>query len=136
MMRAPDLRHRCPLVAQLPDRERWELGEDFRYTDDRPEGAVVIAVPRGFPFDFASIPRVLWTAVGHPTSGGTCAPLLHDELYRHGGQPPGCARRYTRAEADALFRDVLRRHGVSRRRAFAWWLGVRLGGRGAWKGRG
>lgn len=134
-MRAPDLRHRCPFVRQLPGLEQWELEPRGLAYHDRARD-VVITIEGGFVFNFASVPRVFWTSAGHPMSGGTCAPGVHDYLYGHGGVIPGCAHRYSRAEADALLREIMRAHGCSRRKAYTWWLGVRLGGRGAWKGRG
>lgn len=120
--------HVCPAVRQLgdPDAGLWELCE--------PITLPAFTVPAGFVFDFASTPRLTWSLVGHPESGGTCPPGAHDFLYRHGGNPPGATRRFTRADADRLLYDLLRAHGVGRTRASAWYLGVRIGGGAAWKG--
>lgn len=126
-MSAATTPHVCPAVRQLgdPDDGLWELLEPIVH------GGLV--VPAGLRFDFASTPRFAWSLVGHPESGGTCPPGVHDYLYRHGGAPPGVGHRYSRADADALLYDMLRAHGVGRMRARTWYLGVRLGGRHAWK---
>jgi hypothetical protein len=118
--------HVCPAVRQIgdPDDGWWELVEPIAHGD--------VVVPVGTRFDFASTPRLAWSLVGHPESGGTCPPGVHDWLYRHGGAPPGVARPYTRAAADALLLTMLRAHGVGRARARLWYLGVRLGGGAAW----
>lgn len=86
----------------------------------------VIAVPRGFLTDLASVPR--WPVVFFSVGGmGHAAAVLHDYLYFSGG--------LTRREADDVFFEALTASGVNRARAWVLWLGVRMGGRAAW-GRG
>ena len=75
-------------------------------------------VPAGFDdFDGASIPRWLWTTVGHPFMREfERAALVHDYLY---GAP--AARRAQgvddRARVDELFYELLLRDGVDRPKA-------------------
>lgn len=84
-------------------------------------------VPMGFCTDFASIPRLLQTAVGSPAGGKyRRAAVLHDYLYR------SC--QLSREEADALFYEAMISSGVSRRKARQLYLGVRFGGASSYGG--
>lgn len=76
-------------------------------------------VPAGFVTDFASVPRLplaflLFGNVGHRGA------VLHDWLYRSAGVP--------RADADAVFREVLKAEGVGAMRAGLMYAGVRAFG--------
>ncbi len=81
-------------------------GESFR-----------IEVPAGFQFDLSSIPRVFWT-FGAPFELSIVAPLIHDYIYRRGGNlPPGGItppRVITRKEADSLFLHIMAKERVPR----------------------
>lgn len=107
--------------------DEWRLEEDYTVQD----GIVEICVPEGFIFDLASIPRVLWSVLP-PWSLSIAAPLVHDYLYWHCGDPPAGSviprRRYLKPEADRLFHDLMLEEGVSRSRAFVAWLAVRMFG--------
>lgn len=76
-------------------------------------------VPAGTLTDGASIPRVLWPIVGHPMGRYYPAAVVHDYLVRQPSTP--------RAEADAVFRVLLRRLGVT------WWRRAVLSA-GVWLG--
>lgn len=115
----------------------WALGEEW------------FTVPTGFCSDGASIPRLLWRAVGTPFQPAFLrAAFAHDWAYRMGLM--------TRARADELFRvmlvDDLGRAAswvasqddsswAARARArfraavlpWAMWAGVRAGGWRAWR---
>ncbi len=109
-----------PLVSYLVDRERWVLEAPYTYTDDGHR----ISVPQGFEFDLASVPRAFWSLIA-PFELSIAAPLLHDFLYRYRGEPPPGSieppRRYSRLEADRLFRRVMEQEGVPRwRRVLAY----------------
>lgn len=86
----------------------------------------VINVPAGFETDFASVPRVLWTIVP-PWGEYFKATIVHDYLYVIGTVP--------RAEADAIFLELMERAGVSRLRRTVMYLGVRAGGWVGWNQR-
>jgi hypothetical protein len=59
-----------PVLMQHPKNpKQWILLEDFR------------EVPKGFVFDFSSIPRALWWLIS-PTELGDIGPLRHDLAYR------------------------------------------------------
>jgi len=87
-----------------------------------------MVVPVGFESDGASVPRFCWRLVFPPGDPlALRAAFLHDFIYRT--HPAG----WTRAQADALFRDVLIADGVPKWRAYLAWSGVRIGGAKAWK---
>lgn len=76
-------------------------------------------VPAGFVTDLASIPRLMrWL---FNVNGRSRLPaILHDWLYRSGI--------YSRAEADALFKEACLAAGVWWGERYSLWLGVRIGG--------
>jgi hypothetical protein len=110
------------LRVQFVDGDRWVLTSPLTYVSSKYDAFIV---PAGFSTDFASIPRVLWTAVGHPSGLWGPAAVLHDHEYAAG--------KVTRAEADWLFRDAMEALGVSRARRWTLYLGVRSGGWLAWR---
>jgi hypothetical protein len=81
------------------------------------------------------VPRLFWPLVA-PFELSIAAPLLHDFLYRHAGDPPAPAvappRRYTRRDADRLFRELMAAEGVARWRRDAAWAAARLFGAPSW----
>lgn len=107
-----------------------------------------IVVPVGLETDGASVPRLLWTITGLTPDGPIrAAALVHDFLYRHGGKLPEGALlgrnpsgafipldhyEFTRAEADGLFHQIMLQSGISARKAWLAWAGVRMGGWTAW----
>lgn len=104
----------------------WQIERTYAYEHDSHE----LRVPEGFQFDLASIPRPLWGLIA-PFELSIAAPLLHDYLYRCGGRTPSQA--YTRAEADRIFLDVMRREGVSRWRRGLAYSAVRVFGGASWR---
>jgi hypothetical protein len=109
----------------------WRLKETYLY-----EGAGFgFAVPAGFLFDLASIPRSAWWAIA-PFELSIVAPLLHDYLYRSRGRPAWILangkREVTRKEADTIFSDVMLRTGVPAWRRTAAFQAVRLFGWRFW----
>lgn len=84
-----------------------------------------IEVAAGFRFDLASIPRPLWSLIA-PFELSIAAPLVHDWIYR------GNDRRYTRAQADRIFRELMKREGISWWRREPAYAAVRAFGGKAW----
>ena len=117
----PESRLPPPVLTYRGD-GRWRL--EAAYTYD------TITVPAGFEFDLSSVPRVFWPLIA-PFELSIVAPLVHDFLYRTGGQLP--ARSYTRAEADGLFRRIMREENVPAWRSTLAYLAVRAFGRGSWR---
>lgn len=86
------------------------------------------AVPAGTATDGASIPRALWCVCGHPLQAPRVyAALVHDWLYGGGGPDE-----MTRAEADAVYRDLLVAFGWGRAKAWIEWTALRMFGASHW----
>lgn len=105
-----------PPEGSRPD---WELVADWRVVC----GDKVYTIPAGFATDGASIPRFLWRVCGTPLEAPRLyAAIVHDYLYS--GAVPGV----TRAEADAIYRDMLIALGVSRFKAAVEYYALRAFG--------
>jgi hypothetical protein len=120
-----------PVLTSLGG-NHWRLEEDYKYRDRQ----TTITVPAGFEFDLSSVPRIFWVFMA-PFELSIAAPLLHDFLYRSGGNPPAGSlmppRTYTRAEVDALFRVAMGQEGVVVWRRVLAYAAVRAFGWAAWK---
>lgn len=117
-------------VTTYNDSGRRTLVEDFEI--EVPKLKLVARVPKDFClFDGASVPRVLWTAMGHPfTKAWERAALVHDYLYKTPsarGQAP-FSEQSTREDIDALFLEMLLQDSVARSRAKTMWRNVRRWG--------
>ena len=97
------------------DNHYWQLLAPFVVKVD----GKLIYVPAGFITDFASVPRLPLTFMLFGNIGHRGA-VVHDYLYSTG--------EVSRAEADAIFKALLRAEGVGAFRAGAMYLGVRIGG--------
>ena len=82
------------------------------------------------------MPRVFWGLIA-PFALSVVAPLLHDFLYRAGGNPQSGSieppRDYSRADVDRIFREIMKAEGVSGWRAALAYAAVRTFGRSAWR---
>lgn len=107
-----------PLRVEQVDENDWVTLKDFRYYS-----AVLgreLVVPEGFVTDFASVPRLPFV---YFLTGGVAvrAAVVHDYLYRSRSAP--------RAQADAVFLEVMKLTGQPWWRRRLMWLGVRAFGR-------
>lgn len=103
----------------------WKLAADWELEYD----GETYRLPAGFETDGASIPRFLWRVCGTPLQTPRLyAALVHDYLYGGGDKYA------TRADADALFRDIQIALGVSRVKAYIEYYALRLCGASHWKG--
>lgn len=110
-----------PIIAKSPDGTEAMLAEDYTVR----VWWLEITVYRGFWFDGASIPGVLQSVVGGPWDVLTlAAALVHDWLY--------ASHAMWRWLADLIFYVLMRRGGVSRRKALAFWWAVSRFGADAW----
>ena len=110
-----------PGVDKLTRSFKFYLGNENARKIDGME----IKVPRGFETNYASIPRWLWSVIGHPSSGKwDKAAVLHDYLY--------AIKILPKFTADAVFYDAMRIRGVKKWRAALFWLAVFLFGKEAW----
>lgn len=99
-----------PLQLEFVAARQWRLLLPFEYHVGAYPSATVIVVPVGFETDLASIPRALqW--LFPPDGAYTKAAVLHDYLYRCG--------LFSRAQADAIFREAMQVLGVP---AWQCWL--------------
>lgn len=122
----------APVLTWIGPGNVWRLEEAYSY----PDGPNTITVPAGFEFDLASIPRPLWWLIS-PFELSIAAPLIHDFLSQHKGDPPAGSitppRIYSRAEADRLFRHIMEIEGVPRWRRLLAYVGVRTFGWLGWR---
>ena len=103
----------------------WAVSEDISY---RTKAGPVSTVRAGFTTDFATIPPPFWPFIPPAGDGRNfygLAALWHDWLYWH-GKIDGIS--ITRAQADALFLEIMLYLGVSRPLARVMWAFVRLFG--------
>jgi Protein of unknown function (DUF1353) len=105
-----------PLVdVREIDDKNWCVLEPFDYQAERER----FTVPAGERTDFASVPRIFVWFI--PTYGRyTKAAILHDYLCRLAKEG-----RFSRREADAVFRQAMRSLGVAFVRRWVMWAAVR-----------
>lgn len=117
---------------------RWSYRENIR----------TLAVPAGYTWDGASVPRIAWTAIGITPGGLADGPsLAHDVLYRAAGGRKkerlcGCTIQtlygvdvvVDRDEADWLFKEMCVFAGMRRSRAVVAYGAIRIFGEKYWGG--
>ena len=86
-----------------------------------------IEVPKGFVTDGASIPRLVWTLVGHPFGKYFNAAIAHDWLCRHSQDYED------RCTADAAFRGLLKKDGVGYWRRLTMYRALEIAARWEWR---
>lgn len=97
------------------------LNQPYRYRIG--SSNAVLTIPRGFVFDYASVPPPL--TLIYPSQGRySRAALIHDYLYATGV----C----TRLQSDNIFLIAMRESGVPKEARIEIYTGVRLGGEDAW----
>ena len=90
------------------------------------DSELVVQVNPGFDFDGASIPKVFWSAIGSPMTGGyQRAGCLHDALY--------ASEYFAREVCDKLFLEAMKSDGVSYIKRTAMYNAVRMFGWTVWK---
>lgn len=123
-----------PLVTEYIDGRNWLLAAVLAYTGK--DGRCYKALA-GFVTDFASIPRLFWR-VAPPQGDGdgeawAPAAVIHDAAYRdllYDGAEVKLP--LTKAQADALFLEMLEACGVGKVKRTAMYLAVKFFGRGHW----
>jgi hypothetical protein len=103
-----------PLDVRFIDGHIWELREDFEFRRDFGE---IIHIPKGFKFDFASIPQLFWGWIGSPTGEYGPAALVHDFLCEKHNFP--------KEEADKIFLEAMEALGVACWKRWTMYLAVR-----------
>jgi hypothetical protein len=102
----------------------FRLTNPFSYISSRG----TITVPTGFETDGASIPRVFWSILD-PFGPYFKAAVIHDWLY----SPHN--RRFTRAQADDIFKEAMFNNGLDWLRREAIYRAVQLAGWRSYKGK-
>ena len=116
-----------PVYEDLGDGKRVRLVQPFVVFVDHDR----LIVPEGFVSDLASVPWLFRRVL--PRFGPwNAAAIVHDYLYRE-GEING--REIIQREADEIMLAVMKYNAnVPRRKAYAIYAGVRLGGFAAWNG--
>ena len=100
----------------------WMLLEDFTLAIDKH----IITVKKGFDFDGASIPKLLWSIYGSPLNGNyVVASLIHDGLY--------ASQKVSKSIADKIFLDVMKQSNVGYIKRTSMYLAVKMFGGKDWK---
>lgn len=122
MTRAADISTEIP-PAFVPDGDRYQTACELHVAIGDVPGLVhVVVIPRGYIFDGASIPRVLWSLIGSPFEPALMkAACVHDWYCEHTAD---CYQ--SRVIGDAVFFYLLTKAGVARWRRVLLYLGVRL----------
>lgn len=114
----------------------WDVAGIFgwQYRD-----GIIVNVPDMFRHDFNSSPRILWRVIP-PTEFGE-AGTQHDWMYRNCGEldvifADGSTGRvkWTRAECDERYREILQDTEAPKWKENIMYTGVRVGGWKAWRG--
>ena len=105
------------LEVRLIGKNKFELVNDLSYEEKEYE----LIIKKGFVFDGASIPRILWTTLGCPFGELYTAPAcVHDALYS--------TTVFERKECDKIFHRAMRAKGVDDFTAKEMYLAVRAFG--------
>jgi Protein of unknown function (DUF1353) len=143
--------YRSPIITNLNDHE-FTLVEPFVFEWDEPQLIPMlvqpyrITIPKGYPFDGASVPRLCWTLTGLlPTGVHLGASAVHDWAYQRRGhlvsneverwngvvwEPVAVV--WTRKQCDEMFLRIMRDAGETAWKASAMFWAVRVFGGAAW----
>lgn len=111
-----------PLDIRKLEKGKFLLLETFEYHVGSEESSEVIVVEKGSISDGATIPRFLWSIIGHPMDDYAQAAFVHDKLYTE--------KFYSRKRCDQIFLEgmavlkvVLWKRRIMYRalRIFGWW---------------
>jgi hypothetical protein len=136
-----------PNITPITDK-MYRLREDYVYHWEQEGIPHRITVKKGFEYDGASVPRIVWTLGGlRPDGLIRAAALVHDYIYRHAGiMPPstcefknketdkweddGCV--WDRKRCDRLFRRMMQQASSSKTKVWLAYKFVRSFGWIAW----
>ena len=112
---------RCEDLPVCLDGDRLVFVSAFVVLLETGGGEYRIAFTEGYSWDGATIPRLLWSLMGHPLQKELrLASLIHDwrcEHARTGAE---------RMVGDALFLELLEKAGLPRWRRIGMWVAVRV----------
>lgn len=104
-----------PLIVKFLDGHSWELVEKFEYYRECGE---IISIPKGFKFDFASIPQIFWSWIGSPTGEYGPAALIHDFCCEQ--------ENYPISKADKVFLEAMEVLKVPAWKRYIMYISVRI----------
>lgn len=110
-------------LRHLPGHEHWSVIRPLQY---RTLDGRLIVVPVGYRTDLASVPRLAWRIVPRDHVHARRAAVVHDYIYTD------LTHRFTKLEADQIFREALLEEGMGGVLAWLMYRAVRIGGRGNW----
>ena len=85
-----------------------------------------VTVKKGFDFDGASIPKLLWSIYGSPLNGNyVVASLIHDGLY--------ASQKVSKSISDRIFLDIMKQSNVGYIKRTSMYLAVKMFGGRDWK---
>jgi hypothetical protein len=131
--------------------DEYELAHDYSYQWRHKGDSYRIFIAKGFRYDGASVPRIVWTLSGLTPDGLLrAASLVHDFIYIHKGRMPAGSwqkecfidgRRewidvgtvWKRAHADKIFGIILKESGVSAYRRTLALTAVKMFGGTYWR---
>jgi hypothetical protein len=118
--------YQAPWLAKRSDKVL--LLEDFaiHVIDEVTNLDETIVVPRGYVFDWSSIPKLLWSITPPTYSQSRYASLVHDYIYSH------LHHHYSKEFADRLFKAMMQHFNAPSPIVFAFYHAVRWFGRGGW----
>lgn len=119
-----------PFLTELTTKhlrgDNWEVTTALAYMSHDQDALIV--VEKGFKTDYASIPGFLLSLFGRPSGDMVEPSVVHDWIYAGREHI-----RFTRSQADLIFREGLKDKGVGFFKRQCLYLGVRAGGVGSWK---
>ena len=113
------------LLSRHMNGKHRQLTRALGYTTNVVIPYALIIVPMDFIYDGASIPRFLWSVVGHPFGKYAPAAVLHDYLYTY--------HKYPRRTVDKIFLEAMCVIGVKGWRRRIMYAAVRLFGHRGYK---
>jgi hypothetical protein len=95
----------------------WQIQNDLYFKVDN----VAHKIPEGFKTDLASVPRLLWPLFSPVQYEIILPSTIHDFFYKNNFG-------YTRKEIDSIFYWALIDNGISKFKAYVFFVGVRMFG--------
>lgn len=117
---------REPWLSRHSDKSLLLLDFVFRVVDEQTRVEEVIVIPKGYIFDWSSIPRPLWSLFPPSYSQSRYGSLAHDYLYSH------LHHHYSKDFADRLFRAFMHHFKAPTYVEVLFYNAVKYFGRGGW----
>jgi len=112
-----------PLIVEMLANENFKIMEEFSFYVGDIDNNEIIAVPRGFITDLATVPKIFWFFLP-PTGEYGKAAVLHDYLYANAIE--------SKLYADNIFLEAMKVLGVGKIKRTIMYYAVRLFGNGTY----